>query len=167
MVNTKPRKVFFSFHYQRDAWRASQVRNIGFVEGNPSASDNKWEEVKKGGDAAIQAWIDRQLAGRECTIVLVGAVTARRRWVKYEIKKSWNSGKGLFGIRIHRLLNQEVRQAAAGPSPFEQFRLKNGKALSSVVELYDPPFAKSPDVYAHIADNLSDWIDRAIGKRSR
>lgn len=166
MVTGKPRKVFFSFHYQRDAWRASQVRNIGFVEGNPSASDNKWEEVKKGGDVAIQAWIDRQLAGRECTIVLVGADTARRRWVTYEIKESWNSGKGLFGIRIHRLLNQDLRQAAAGPNPFDQFTLKNGRALSSLVDLHNPPFTKSAEVYAHIADNLSDWIDRAIAKRS-
>lgn len=38
-----PRKVFYSFHYQRDSWRASKIRNIGVVEGNPSATDNKWE----------------------------------------------------------------------------------------------------------------------------
>jgi hypothetical protein len=96
------RKVFFSFHYQRDAWRASQVRNIGVVEGNASATDNKWEEVKRGGDAAIRRWIDEQLTGRSCTIVLVGAETADRHWVQYEIEKSWNDGnKGLLGIRIH------------------------------------------------------------------
>lgn len=28
------RKVFFSFHYQPDNWRVSQVRNIGVIEGN-------------------------------------------------------------------------------------------------------------------------------------
>jgi hypothetical protein len=27
------RKVFYSFHYMPDAWRASQVRNMGVVEG--------------------------------------------------------------------------------------------------------------------------------------
>ena len=86
------RRVFFSFHYQRDAWRASQVRNIGVIEGNASATDNKWEEVKRGGDAAIRRWIDEQLTGRSCTIVLVGAETADRQWVKYEIEKSWNDG---------------------------------------------------------------------------
>lgn len=36
-----PRKVFYSFHYQRDSWRASKIRNIGFVEGSPSATDHK------------------------------------------------------------------------------------------------------------------------------
>lgn len=87
------RRAFFSFHYQRDAWRASQVRNIGVVEGNPSASDNKWEEVKRGGDVAIRRWIDEQLTWLSCTIVLMGAETASRQWVKYEIEKSWNDGK--------------------------------------------------------------------------
>ena len=79
------RKVFYSFHYQADGWRASKVRNIGVVEGNAPATDNKWEEVKRGGDAGIKRWIDEQLAGRTCTIVLVGAETAARQWVKYEI----------------------------------------------------------------------------------
>lgn len=53
------RKVFYSFHYQKDGWRASKVRNIGIVEGNAPASDNKWEEVKRSGDAAIRRWIRR------------------------------------------------------------------------------------------------------------
>ena len=28
------RRVFFSFHYRPDNWRAGQVRNMGLVEGN-------------------------------------------------------------------------------------------------------------------------------------
>lgn len=51
------RKVFFSFHYDPDCWRASQIRNIGALEGNSPVSDNKWEEIKKGGDTAIEKWI--------------------------------------------------------------------------------------------------------------
>ena len=43
------RRVFFSFHYSRDAWRAGQVRNMGMVEGNPPASDNDWEAVNRVG----------------------------------------------------------------------------------------------------------------------
>lgn len=34
------RQVFFSFHYNRDSWRASQVRNMGKVDGNSTFSDN-------------------------------------------------------------------------------------------------------------------------------
>lgn len=41
------RRCFFSFHYHPDNWRASQVRNIGTIEGNRPASDNNWESIKK------------------------------------------------------------------------------------------------------------------------
>ena len=76
-----PRKVFYSFHYQGDSWRASKIRNIGVVEGNQPASANEWEEVKRGGETAIKRWIGDQLQGRTCTIVLVGAETANRPWI--------------------------------------------------------------------------------------
>ena len=52
------RKCFFSFHYVPDNWRASTIRQIGAIEGNQPALDNDWETVTKGGDAAIQKWID-------------------------------------------------------------------------------------------------------------
>ena len=97
------RKVFYSFHFTPDSWRASQVRNIGIVEGNQPVSDNDWEDVKKGGNDAIQKWINNQLHGRSCTIVLIGKNTAGRKWIKYEIEKSWNDGKGVVGIYVHNL----------------------------------------------------------------
>ena len=49
-------RVFYSFHYKPDASRASQVRNIGAVEGNQPASDNDWETVTGGGDARRYAF---------------------------------------------------------------------------------------------------------------
>ena len=48
------RRVFYSFHYEADSWRTSQVRNIGTIEGNRPVSDNAWEQVKRGGYKAIQ-----------------------------------------------------------------------------------------------------------------
>lgn len=160
------RKVFFSFHYQQDAWRASQVRNIGVVEGNASATDNKWEEVKRGGDAAIRHWIDEQLTGRSCIIVLVGAETADRHWVRYEIEKSWNDGnKGVLGIRIHQLLDHNQQSTIAGSNPFDRFTLKNRNKLSASVKLYDPPYTSSADVYAYISQNIWRWIEAAIASR--
>jgi len=82
------RRAFYSFHYAPDNWRASQVRNMGVIEGNTPATDNDWESIKKGGDAAIQKWIDDQMDGKSVAIVLIGANTAGRKWIKYEIKKS-------------------------------------------------------------------------------
>jgi hypothetical protein len=92
------RKVFFSFHYLPDAWRASQIRNMGVLEGNPPVSDNQWETIVGGGDAAIERWIDAQMSGRSCAIVLIGSATAGRKWITYEISKAWNDGKGVVGI---------------------------------------------------------------------
>ncbi|NVO26740.1 TIR domain-containing protein [Donghicola sp. C2-DW-16] len=78
------RKCFCSFHYTPDSWRASTVENIGAIEGNKPASDNDWETVTKGGDAAITKWIANQMVGRTCTIVLVGSQTANRTWINPE-----------------------------------------------------------------------------------
>jgi hypothetical protein len=76
---------------------------MGVIEGNQPVSDNDWEQIKKGGDVAIKKWINEQLNGRSCTIVLIGTNTAERKWIKYEIEKTWNDGKGLLGIYIHNL----------------------------------------------------------------
>jgi len=54
------RRTFFSFHYKPDNWRAAQVRNMGVVEGNAPVSDNDWETIQRGGDAAIKRWINGQ-----------------------------------------------------------------------------------------------------------
>ena len=70
------RRVFYSFHYTPDDWRATQVRNIGVIEGNRPATDNDWETVTKGGGKAIKNWIADQMYGRSCTVAPVGTNTA-------------------------------------------------------------------------------------------
>lgn len=161
------RKAFYSFHYKPDNWRASQVRNMGIVEGNNPVSDNDWETVTKGGDAAIEKWIADQLDGRSCTIVLVGENTAGRKWITYEIKESWNEKKGVVGVRIHRLKNKDGDQSLAGGNPFGYVTLKkDNKPLSSIVKLYDPPYSGSTDVYDYIKKNISAWVEEAIEIRN-
>lgn len=161
------RKVFYSFHYSADGWRASQVRNMGVVEGNQPASDNDWESIKGGGDAAIERWIDGQLAGRTCTVVLVGADTAKRKWIDYEIHKSWNSGKGLVAIYIHNLLDRNGNSSRKGANPFSHITMqRNNASLATIARAYDPPFTASTSVYRHISENLSAWIEEAIKIRA-
>ena len=160
------RRVFYSFHYEADSWRASQVRNIGTIEGNRPVSDNAWEQVKRGGDKAIQNWIDGQLKGRSCTIVLIGANTAGRKWINYEIEKSWNEGKGLLGIHIHNLRDRDGFQSTKGKNPFDGFTLGNSqRKLSSIVPVYDPPYSDSKRVYNYIATHLAAWVEEAISIR--
>lgn len=117
------RKVFYSFHYQRDSWRVQTVRNIGTVEGQPLLNPNKWEDVARGGDPAIKRWIDEQMKGKSCHVVLIGKETAGRRWVNYEIEKAWNSGKGVVGIYIHKLLDHEKKSTQRAPTPSRRSRL--------------------------------------------
>lgn len=157
------RRVFYSFHYAPDNWRASQIRNMGVVEGNQPATDNDWETVNKGGDAAIQRWIDGQLSGKSCSVVLIGAGTARRKWIDYEIHTSWNSKKGVLGVYVHNLKNVSGAQASRGTNPFSHIRMqRDNAALSSIVKAYDPPYSDSKQCYDYIKQNLASWIEEAI-----
>ena len=155
------RRAFYSFHYKPDNWRASQVRNMGVVAGNKPATDNDWETVKKGGDTAIKKWINDQLNGKSVAIILIGEKTAGRKWIKYEIKKAWEDGRGVLGIYIHNLKDSDGEQSDKGGNPFEAFNVE-GTSLSSIVKAYNPPFSSSTYVYNHIKENLADWIEKAI-----
>ncbi len=159
------RKAFYSFHYQPDAWRASKVRNIGAIEGNQSVSDNDWETIKSRGNVAIKNWINGQMLGKSCVIVLIGSNTAGRKWINYEIEKGWNDGKGIFGIHIHNLTDQYDRQSIKGSNPFDEFKIGNSP-MSQFVQVYDPPYTVSAYVRNYIAQNLEAWVERAIESRN-
>jgi hypothetical protein len=158
------RSVFFSFHFQNDHWRAAQVRSMGTIEGTAELSDNDWEAVKKRGDAAISSWIDAQMRGTTCTVVLVGSSTAGRKWIDYEIKKAWELKKGLVGIRINKLLNSSGQSDVAGANPFANWNVK-GNPMTNFVSLHDPVGFDSKQVYRSIADNIDAWVEAAIKAR--
>lgn len=159
------RRVFYSFHYESDNWRASQIRNIGAIDGNKPATDNDWETITSGGSKKIQQWIDNQLAGRTCAVVLIGKNTKGRKWIEYEIKKAWNDGKGVVGIHVHGIKDSNGNQSSKGANPFWGMTVA-GDNLYGIVPVYDPPFKTSPYVYGHIADNIEDWIEDAIQTRN-
>jgi hypothetical protein len=114
------RRVFFSFHYQRDIWRVNQIRNIGEIVGASAAGfqdASLWEEAKKKGDAAIKALIDEGLKNTSVTVVCIGAKTSGRKYIDYEINQSIARGNGLVGIQIHELKNKDGEVDAAGATP--------------------------------------------------
>ena len=145
------RRVFFSFEYKHDVSRAMVVRNswvtqdreaAGFVD----AAD--FEEVKRGGDAAIKRWIKAQLHGTSVTVVLVGSHTCASRYVQYEIDQSEDSGNGLLGIdvsMIKDLSESTTRRCNRIPRGYK-FYLWN-----------------RDDGY----HNLGDWIERAAREAGR
>jgi MTH538 TIR-like domain (DUF1863) len=143
-----------------DVFRVQQIRNMGVVDGEQPVSANDWEQLKKRGNAAVEKWIDDNMAYRRCVIVLIGQQTANRPFVKYEIKKAYDSGKGLFGIYIHNLKCPVNGTCAQGANPFYGFTINNGQTrLSQVIAVYDPP---SYDAYGFIKSNLQSWVNTAI-----
>lgn len=156
------RKVFYSFHYERDSQRAAQVRNSHAIadEDEYGVIDSvEWEKVERQGKDAIQKWIDDQLKYTSVTAVLVGAETAGREWVNYEIRKSWERGNGLVGVRIHNVKNLDSKTDVAGPNPFDGIFLENDSPLSSVCRTYD-----------WVTDggiaNLGKWAEEAFQARA-
>lgn len=100
------RRVFFSFEYKHDVWRANVVRNSWVTRGTEAArfvDKAEFEKIKRGGDAAIRKWIKDQLRGTSVTVVLVGSHTCYSKWVKHEIELSKQKGNGLLGIDISRI----------------------------------------------------------------
>ena len=62
------KSVLFSFHYDRDAWRVQQIINMGTLEGQTILNAQKWEEVKRQGDAAVKKWIADQMAYKSAVV---------------------------------------------------------------------------------------------------
>lgn len=111
---------------------------MGVLEGNKPASDNDWEEITSGGDPTIEKWINGQLSGKSVAIILIGAKTAGRKWIKYEIKKAWGDEKGVLGIYIHNITDRNELQSTKGNNSFDDFTL-SGENMSKIVKAYDPP----------------------------
>lgn len=156
------RRVFYSFHFDNDVMRVQLIRNIGSIEGNKPVSPNRWEEIKNTGERKIKEWIEENMKGKSCVVVLVGEDTANRKWVKYEIKKAWEDGKGILGIHIHNLKCARNGYGRKGANPFDQFTFDDGTKLSSVVKCHNP---NRFDTYNDIKNNIEDWIDEATKSR--
>jgi len=161
------RQVFYSFHYKPDCWRASTVRSIGAIEGNKPAPDNEWEKIISAGEDAIKKWINDQMKYRSCTVVLVGSKTANRKWINYEIAKSWNSDMGVVGIYIHGLKNSQGYVSEKGNNPFDHITYgEDEKKLSTIVKCYNPAGANSKERYDWISRHLSNAIEEAVKIRN-
>jgi hypothetical protein len=155
------RKTFFSFHYERDAWRAANVRNSGVLSkdeeyGFIDAAD--WEKIEREGDAAIKRWIQEQLKNTSVTAVLIGAETASRPWVLYEIRESWKRGNAVVGVRIHGIKDQDSKTDSFGVNPLDVVKFDDGTALLAVCKTYDWVSDKGREL-------LGEWLEDAVQAR--
>lgn len=161
------RRVFFSFHYDRDVRRVAQIRNSWVVragnETQPFVDKAEWESIKRTGSQAIERWIDKQLDGTSVTVVLIGAETYDREWVRHEIKRSYELGKGMLGIYIHNVKDPQTGTTTKGKNPFDYWSVKqNGRdvAFSSLYKTYDW-------VNDNGYSNFASWIEAAARTSGR
>ena len=150
------RKVFFSFHYERDVWRASQIRSSGVTQDDAGFVDAAdWEEVQKRGSAGIKKWIDEQLVGTSVTVVLIGAETSNRDYVKYELEQSWNKGNGILGIYIHQLEDQNGKTDTKGSTSFDDIFTSSNDDKKYFHERFHTYNWKNDNGY----ENFDKWVE--------
>jgi hypothetical protein len=116
-------RVFFSFHYEDvKTFRANVVRNHGFTKDTGEAGffdASIWEDAKKHGDIAVKRLINSNLENTSVTCALIGSDTWERRWVRYEILKSYDRGNRLFGVHINGVADKYRLTFPAGRDPFD------------------------------------------------
>ena len=152
------RQIFYSFHFDNDVFRVQMVRQMGVIEGNEPVSKNTWETVKGAGKVAIEKWIDDNMKGKSCVVVLIGSDTSTRPWVQHEIQKAWKDGKGLLGVHIHNLSSMNAGKCVKGKNPFDAIAFTKGGA-KVVPACYDP---SASDAYGDISGNLGGWVEAAF-----
>lgn len=100
------RFVFFSFAYEDvKNFKVNIIRNNWLMKNKEESfvDGSIWEESKTKGSAFLKKMIEQGLKNTSITTVLIGLNTANRRWVNYEIVKSFEKGNGILAIHINRL----------------------------------------------------------------
>lgn len=156
------RKVYFSFHYDRDVRRIVQVRNAWVIrpdgEAQPFYDAAEFEAAQKRA-GGIEKWIEEQLKGTSVTVVLFGAETYERPWVRHEIKRSYELGKGILAIDIHNVKDPRLGTDVQGKNPLDYWTLNN------------VPFSHIYKSYDWVRDNgyanMPSWIEAAAKAAGR
>lgn len=116
------RFVFFSFAYDDvKNFKVNVVRNSWLLKNKEETfvDGSIWEKSKTKGDTFLEKLIETGLKNTSVTVVLIGEGTANRRWVNYEIIKSFDKGNGIFGIHINRVKGK-TGLTARGQNPLDR-----------------------------------------------
>lgn len=161
------RRVFFSFHYDKDNWRAGVVRNSWVTKPDREAAGfwdaTEWEEVKNHSDRAIKRWINKQMKGTSVTAVLIGAQTYDRRWVNYEIGHSHEMRNGILGVRIHNIKNKNGFTSMRGKNPLSKWYVDTDRGRVFFTQMYS--------TYDWVRNNgnrnFARWVEKAARDAGR
>lgn len=173
-----PRYSFFSFCYEDvKNFKVNVVRNSWLL--NHSADSfidgSIWEKEKSKGPTVIKNLIETGLKKTSVTTVLIGDETADRRWVKYEIVKSFEKGNGILAIHINRIRDKEQAISARGLNPLDRIAFQiseDGKRIRfyELVNRKWVAFADIPEINNKKSNTLyfeDDWFSNDFGKSFR
>lgn len=133
------RRVFFSFHYQPDVFRANVVKNAWVGRDREDAgffNASVVEATKKTSDDALRAFLRKGLEGASVLCALAGTETASRRWVRFEVLQALRDGRGIMEIAIHGIKCAKTGMtAAAGPSVLGELGFWTGDGRVTFMEI--------------------------------
>ena len=97
------------------------------------------------------------------TVVLIGVKTSERKYVIYEIKRSYAKGNGLLGVYIHKLKNKDGEVDYKGKNPFDNLYVEKDGRKVYFSEIYSTYDWVDDDGY----NNFGDWVEKAAKKAGR
>ncbi len=123
-IDGMAKRVFFSFHYQDVMdFRAKVVRNHWVTKPDREAAGffdaSVWESAKKSGELSVKRLINSAIRNTSATVVLIGAHTYSRRWVRCEVMKSIEKWNILVGIHINSIPDKYKSVKPLGQNPLE------------------------------------------------
>lgn len=153
------RRTFFSFHYQRDIWRANIIKNSWVTRSDREDAGffdaSVFEEAKKKGDENLKRFLHQGLDGSSVTCVLAGAETYLRRWVRYELIKSFIRGNGILCVSIHQLQDRNQRTDTAGENPLANLAFRVADDRIEFHEKLGEKWSQSNDLPSMSLSNLA------------
>lgn len=156
-------KVFFTFDYENDFFRANVVRNAwvsryGQAEG--FWEDDVCQKLKQNDESYIDPIISQTIEKSAATIVLIGTKTSELNYVRYAICQSRLRGKGVVGIYIHNIKDESGKKAAIGSSRFGEIDKDENNESLFFWQLYP--------LYRWVIDDgeshLMTWVKKACNK---
>ena len=173
-----PRYSFFSFCYEDvKNFKVNVVRNSWLLNHSTDTfiDGSIWEKEKSKGPTVIKNLIEIGLKKTSVTTILIGDETAERRWVKYEIVKSFEKGNGILGIHINRIRGKEQVISSRGLNPLDRLAFQiseDGKKIRfyELVNRKWVTFADLPEINNKKSNTLyfeDGWFSNEFGKLFR
>ncbi len=174
-VNKLARYIFFSFSYEDVAnFKVNVVRNSWLLNNREDTfiDGSIWETQKTKNPNIIKKLIDDGMHRTSVTAILIGENTANRRWVNYELVKSFERGNGILAININRIRGKNQYISAKGQNPLDRlaFSISDDGRKIHFYELIDRKweiYSDLPVINNKKSNTLyfeDGWFSNAFGK---